>query len=501
MRLRILLSGLAVLVTVSSCAPTAPSAASGPPDDGATAPDMASGSPPAPSADSARLIADPRIPTAPSRRAQPGLQRLLEEFLADPEMHVDGPVGVMVLNDRGYPVLRHNADLPLLPASTMKLVTAAAALLALGPDHRFVTPVRATAPIDDVGLLAGDLVIVGSGDPALATPDFGEFAYGDRPRTRLEDLADALVDAGLRIVTGSVIGDPSKYADEPLAEGWPQRYIDDRHTSRVSALTVDRGLEITYHDDGRVIGVVSTDPAFTAAERLVELLEDRGVVIRGGPAASPTPPPTSLELARVESPPLTSMLRYAVQWSDNPLTDGIFRALGAEVEGDPTWAGSALAVRRALDGLDLDWSGTVLADGSGLSRDDRLTAAMLARLDLMMHRSEHAEAWSDLLAVAGRSGTLRMRLRGSLADGRLRGKTGTLDDVRALTGNVVGADGGRYHIAIVGNELRGGVGDRVRLLADEIVIALTEDLDGCVRETTVDPDDPAVSERRLVCPG
>ncbi len=441
-----------------------------------------------------------RLPAEPARNTHPALRAQLRRLLEDPELTVDGTVSVTVIDDRGYLLLAHDADLTVLPASTMKLVVAAAALLELGPDHRYVTGVAASAPPEDTGVLAGDLVVTGSGDPALATPRFGEDAYPDRPRTPLERLADTVAEAGITTVAGDVIGDPSLLADDPTATGWLDRYLDERHARRVSALTVDAGLEVTYHDDGRVIGVPAVDPAVTAVQRLVELLDDRGVTVIGDARSSRTPPQAEHALGEVESPPLRELLGYALRWSDNHLTDGIFRTLGSDRGG--TWAGSADAVRAALDHLPLDWTGTVLADGSGLSRDDRLTTGLLSRLDLEMNRSELAPLWRELLAVAGETGTLRHRLRGTLADRRLLGKTGTLEDVRALTGSVTGTDGRRYHLTVIGNDLDGEERSRVRLLADEIALSLTEDLLGCAR--TYDEEAYALGERpayTVRCPG
>lgn len=447
---------------------------------------------------------------APRRRAIPQLQGRLTALLADPSLEVAAPLGVVVLDPRGYEVVGSGHRQPLIPASTMKLVTAAAALHALGPEHRFVTQLRATAPIGDDGTIEGDLVIVGSGDPTLATPAYAENAYPDRPRARLEDLADTVVERGLRRVTGDVVGDPTVFADEPVPAGWLEQYLLDLDAAYVSGLTVDAGRDVTYREDGRAIGVASADPAATTATRFAELLAERGVVVDGDPRSARPAPSTEVHLGEVRSPPLARTLRYLINYSDNHLTDGIFRAVGAQGDLPGTWSSSAEAVRQALADLDLPWDGVVLTDGSGLSREDRLTASFLAGLDRAMYLSSHTDVWSELMAVAGRSGTMRSRLRGTLAAGLLRGKTGTLDDVRAFVG-AVETTRGRFHLAVIGNELRGVSRDRVRLLQDEIALLLTEDLLGCdrtpiVSEVVASPDVAPPSTARLegnlvVCPG
>lgn len=405
----------------------------------------------------------------------------------------------MVLDEGGQVVFDHRGDTPMLPASTQKLVTAAATLRILGPDYRYETTVRATSPIDPDGTLRGDLVIVGSGDPALASPQYGAEAYPQRPRTPLESLADQLVAAGLRHLTGSVVGDPGVFADEPLAPGWPDRYVTERETRISSGLTVNAGLQL-FMKEGRLVSDIVMDPAAETARELYRLLEERGVVIDYAAIASWTPPATLVEVASVRSPPMSELLRHVLQRSDNHMADAIFLTLGVELEGEGTWSAAARAVEGALEGLDLDREGAILADGSGLSRSDRLSAAFLASLDLEMTRAD--PMWQELMAISGESGTLRRRLRGTLAAGRLRGKTGTLDDVRSLAGTVVGPDGQRYHLAVIANDLTGAARWPAREVTDEIVLLLVEDLHGCVRvPVPVTTPAPTPSPYELACNG
>ncbi|MBW3602046.1 MAG: D-alanyl-D-alanine carboxypeptidase, partial [Actinobacteria bacterium] len=161
-------------------------------------------------------------PAEPERSRRLGAG--LEAVLARPELRVPGRLGVRVTDAAGGVVLDRGGHTPLLPASTLKLVTAAAALRTLGPGFRYVTRVVATRQPDD-GVVRGDIVVVGSGDPALATATYGR-VEPDRPRTPLEALAGQLRRAGVRRVTGRVVGDPGLLAHEPLAAGWPDRYLD-----------------------------------------------------------------------------------------------------------------------------------------------------------------------------------------------------------------------------------------------------------------------------------
>lgn len=403
----------------------------------------------------------------------PPLDERIAGLLADPAVQ-DRQVGLLVTDRAGKPVISHHADRELLPASTEKLPLAAAALLALGPDFRYETQARATAPVRGDGVLDGSVVLVGSGDPALGTPAFGR-ARPDRPRTPLEGLADRIVDAGVRRITGGVLGDPSAFPNEPFAPGWPDRYVEQDNTTPVSGLTVDAGRRL-FEEGGRLASEVSTKPASTAAVRLHGLLVERGVTIDGSAAGTSRPPETPTVLAEASSPPLIEMLRYTLRRSDNHFADAIFRTLGQTVANDASWEGGARGTEQALSRLGLRHEPGVLADGSGLSRNNRLSPGFLVELDVAMHESALAGQWHDLLAVAGDSGTLRRWLRGTPAEGRLRGKTGSLADVRALSGVVVGPDGDRYHFAVLGNGLDHDGNHAVRVLQNRLSVLLAEEL-------------------------
>lgn len=415
-----------------------------------------------------------RAVPARDRRLRAGL----ETVLAQPELRVQGRLGVQVSDAGGGVVLERRGHTPLLPASTLKLVTAAAALRTLGPGFHYVTRVAATRQPHH-GVVRGDLVIVGSGDPALATATFAR-VEPERPRTPLEALAGQLRRAGVRRVTGRVVGDAGLFAHEPLATGWPGRYLHSLDTTRVSGLTVNGGREL-FLRRGQLQARPAKDPAREAAALLTEALTDRGVKVAGAAAAGHRRTGAAVTVARVRSDPLLVLLRYTLQQSDNHMADAIFRTLGSAVVGRGGWSDAGAATRLVLSPLELDWGGVVMADGSGLSRADRLTAAFLTQLDAGMSASRLAGSWQRLQAVAGRSGTLEDRLVGTIAEGRLHGKTGTLTDVRALAGSVEGPEGERVHLAVVANGLDYRAFTRAGALADELAIRIVAELYGCRR--------------------
>ena len=376
----------------------------------------------------------------------------------------------------GRVVFGHQASTPVLPASTQKLAVAGAALARFGPGHRFTTTVTTTAAPNARGVLKGDVIIVGGGDPALAQPDFAA-VEPDRPRTPLERLAIAIKRSGIRRIHGRILADPSFFASEPRAAGWPPRYFESLDATRITGLTVDAGRRI-FRRGGLLQADAAADPARQCATVLIRLLRERGVkvvgkagVVRGGTSAGRV-------LGRVNSPPLGVMLRYMVQRSDNHLADMVFRSLGAST-GDSTWVGAAAATAQFLAPLRLDWTGIVLADGSGLSRANRVTPAFLAQLQGHLWSSNLQQQWVQLLAVTGRSGTLSGRLVGTVAEGRVFGKTGSLRDVSALVGTVAGTKGRLLHFAIVGNQLESS--SPTRAVADSTVLAMAEEIQDCRR--------------------
>jgi serine-type D-Ala-D-Ala carboxypeptidase/endopeptidase (penicillin-binding protein 4) len=523
------LSVLLVAALVAACA-SEPDA-QGPPDGGmgpeeaqepAPAPEVAERPSPDGSGDEAAEMAAPPVPEAvesdpgevpPTREALQGqVGRVIDAAVAELDQ---ARLAVLVVDEHGREVRGRAADEPLLPASTQKLLTAAGLLRTLGPDARLRTVVEADAPLQENGALRGDLHLIGSGDPALATDDYGRWVYPARPRTSLDDLADQLVEAGLTRVRGDVVVDAVGFTGPKRAEGWPDRYFSSLDARLISGLTVDGGLEtlVTYagdpdleerdRDDGddgrerawprprppvddredlgtpRVRVQPATDPAVQAGVELIRLLEEREVRVDGGAVAGPPESAAVGRLATVESPSMRVLLRFMVQQSDNHLADTLWHVLGRVRTGEGSWEGGARATRQVLELLGVDHQHAELADGSGLSRDDRLTARLLVDLDRAMLAGRHAEIWRELMAVAGEEGTLRTRLRGTPAQGRLLGKTGTLSDVSALSGVVEGDQDRRYHFAVLANDARGADRAVVRALVDELGLLLAADLLGC----------------------
>jgi serine-type D-Ala-D-Ala carboxypeptidase/endopeptidase (penicillin-binding protein 4) len=168
------------------------------------------------------------------------------------------------------------------PASTIKIVTAAAALDVLGPTTRYRTTVHASEPPVQ-GVVRGDLWLVGSGDPVLSTDEWASNFTREQPYTSLNRLAENLAAAGVRVIEGRVLGDDSRYDDQRYVEAWPSRFIGDGEIGPLSALTVNDGFA-TWGHPGRPFA----DPPMDAATIFKTLMQRNGIRVVGGTGSGRT---------------------------------------------------------------------------------------------------------------------------------------------------------------------------------------------------------------------
>ena len=299
----------------------------------------------------------------------------------------------------------HNENVARIPASVQKLYTTATALLRFGPDARLVTTVAGAGFLDPAGVWRGDLYLRGGGDPTL-------------DRARLVRLARTLAaEHGIVRVDGAVRADETAFAAHRGATRTGFAY--DRDVGGVlSAVAVSRG----FSRDG--------SPAREAARRLAAALRAAGVRVSGRSTAGATPTGV-IELAAAESPPMAGLALATNAPSDNFAAEMLLKGLGARFGGLGSTPAGAGVVRASLARLGVH---PRIADGSGLSRANRTTPRQVVRLLERMHGQEVAGAFEGSLAVAGRTGTIRRRMRGTAAQGNCRAKTGTLVDVSALAG-------------------------------------------------------------------
>ncbi|MEL6893354.1 MAG: D-alanyl-D-alanine carboxypeptidase/D-alanyl-D-alanine-endopeptidase [Actinomycetota bacterium] len=344
----------------------------------------------------------------------------------------------------GRRVAAHGSSVPLIPASNQKLLTAAAALDLLGPDHVFETSI-ALPPIVD-GVIEGDIYLVGGGDPLLTSADYPieDDRYPAFHTTSFDALADAVVAAGVLRIRGAVIGDGTRYDDEFTVDSW---------ASGIAG--VDAGpYDALLANDARVRGRSSreSDPNAGAAREFVRLLGNRGIQVDNGWGSGSRS--TLVPIAgTVTSAPLSDIVEEMLVNSDNNTAEMLVKEIGLATRGDGTRAAGLDAMRQWLVDQGIATLGIELADGSGLSNGNRLTCeAVVAILEEM-----EGDQFAAALPIAGRTATLAEELEESPVAGRLRAKTGTLNEgsveppaVKSLSGYLPD-DSGTIQFALIAN--------------------------------------------------
>lgn len=341
----------------------------------------------------------------------------------------------------GTELWQQGAMVPMLPASTNKTLTAAAALLTLDRDARFTTTVVAPEQTGQ----SGAVVLVGGGDPTLSSaPPGQETLY--RNAARISDLAEQVKKSGIRVTAIQV--DVSKYSGPTMAPGWDPADIRGGDIAPMESVMVDAGriqplTDESYRSDtpaldaGRVLaGALGVDPR---AVTVVNHHTDGG-----------------REIASVQSPPLIERLREMMNASDNVMAESIGREV-AVAQGKPaSFAGAAQSVTERLAAEGVEMTGTTVVDSSGLSWDDRLTALALDGVFGAATSDDHPalRPLLDVLPIAGGSGTLSNRYVSEHNDGAagwLRAKTGSLTGVNTLAGVVTDARGRVLTFALMSN--------------------------------------------------
>jgi D-alanyl-D-alanine carboxypeptidase/D-alanyl-D-alanine-endopeptidase (penicillin-binding protein 4) len=334
----------------------------------------------------------------------------------------------------------------LVPGSTVKLLTAAAALLTLDPTDRLVTRVVA-------GPQPGTVVLVGGGDPTLtALPADKRGVYPDP--ARLTALADAVRQASPVPVT-RVLVDTSRYTGRGLHPSWDPADVAGGFVTPIEPLMLDGGrVDPTLQDGPRV-----TEPALAAGRALARLLDadpDRVAEVTATPGAK--------VLGAVTSTTVADLVEHAIRTSDNVLAEVLAREVAVGRKGEPSFAGAAGETLAALAQAGFDVTGARMVDGSGLSTDDRVPARLLGAV--LAAAASPAEGPQDVqflrpivsgLPVAGGDGTLDDRFRADTpaASGRgvVRAKTGTLTGVSSLAGVTTDADGRLLVFALMSNDV------------------------------------------------
>ena len=439
----------------------------------------------------------PPVNRATTPPALHDLGRFVDSLVGHP-MFRTSHWGVVIFDPAlGDTLYSWNAGKLFMPASNIKLVTGAVALAQLGADYRYETRVLGRAPTGD-GTMQGDLVVIGRGDPSVSDSLAGSAM---RP---LREFADSLVARGVKRIAGRLIRGADAFPDSTLGRGWAWDGLDEGYSAPVDELLFNEGFaritvfgganpgdpvrvrtapattvpvissvgvttdrnccmirsRVTWTGDVRgarpsvalqgtvrardsvTVSVALRNPAGAYLDAFAEALRERGISVVGGVEANALADTVGLiQLASRRSPPLSAILTAFQKPSQNQIGEILLKTLGLERGGGGTSDSGRAVIVRQLTAWGIDSSGYAVRDGSGLSRHNYLSPETIVRLLELMRLRDDFAVFFESLPIGGVDGTIRERMRGTLAADNVRAKTGTLDKARSLSGYVTSADG------------------------------------------------------------
>ena len=437
----------------------------------------------------------------------------LDRILADPAL-TRADVGLVIqVAETGEVLYELDGEKLFVPASNTKIVTAAVALDALGPGYRWTTSLEADGVVVD-GVLQGDLWIIGGGDPRLS-------------RQAVAAWPQLLERAGIRRITGDVIGDDRAFSGPQWGEGWYWHEIYADWAAGVSALQLSpnsvrarlvsgaavgdparfemlepgpelplaidvwtgapsSAVRLQYEPppeggDVRMTGwipaadtvdlhLATHHPTLYLLAYLGEALTATGIEVGGRirRAAGEVPPALPAWSYVERSDSLGATASEMLKQSDNQVAESILRTVGLEASGDGSAAAGLAVVAETLAGWGIEPGAMILSDGSGLSRYNRITPNSMARLLRAMWRHPQFRVFFDGLPVAAVDGTLRRRLAGTPAEENVRAKTGSLTAARALSGYLTDGSGETLVFSLLLNDYH--VSGSVAVALEDLII-------------------------------
>ena len=416
-----------------------------------------------------------------------GQQQVMDSILADTTL--TGTSWSVCFADAvtGQMIYCHDADRNLASASVMKLYPTSAALLFLGPDYRFETGLYITGNFNPRrGILDGDVIISGGGDPALGSEYFAE-QYGDVTTM----WVNALRDAGVRRVRGRVAAAESIYDFNPAPSGWAWGDLGQYYGAGVYDINIndniyriyitggaegepasidsvqdygrdiiltsylsssgrtDRGYvyNAPYSDMAWITGSVPADSSFALrasipdpplalVRKLDAAMRASGIRIDGYPSTLRVPLDTanSMNVSTTFSPSLAEIVSVTNHESVNMYAEALRKYLGYKVLGEGTFSAGSAVIRNLLDSIGCEPYEAVMLDGSGLSSNNNISALMTVRLLVYMNNSACAGAFVASLPEGAVSGTMKNYFRDELFKGRVVAKTGTITSAKSFAG-------------------------------------------------------------------
>lgn len=449
------------------------------------------------------------------------IQQGIDAFVSDSRL-VGASIGIDVLNlETGESVGSYRSNISLIPASTQKLITTAASLDLLGPDALFETELLGKGTIRE-GVLHGDIYIIGGGDPTLASPTMPD---GLEKSELLQQWVKSIKAAGIREINGMILGDDSYFGSTGVAMDWPWAdlgnyygagsyglnwhdnlyYLDlaqrqqlgarpliQRTRPEITDLVINNelrtaergsgdnayiyGAPFNYHNylrgtipagTGRftVKGSIP-DPARQAATELHLALEAAGIKITLPPSSvrnfSGRTTGNKIFFHKHQSPDIEAIAKRTNFKSVNLYAETLLRAINkSKGLEEHELAETGLVTDYLQNQLNLDISTVQLLDGSGLSPRNYFPAAFMTAF---LKAKSDDEVFRSTIPVAGRSGSMRRRLKGTVAEGRLYSKSGSLNGARAFAGYAFPSDGRKLAFCIMVNNYTVSSAELSRLL-------------------------------------
>lgn len=444
-----------------------------------------------------------------SLTAQNNIQRYIESLKKD-TLFIDAAVGIMVMDSKGNTVASWNPDMPLLTASTMKTISTGMALKVLGKDYRFATKLAYDGVIRD-GVLYGNLYIIGGGDPTLGSQD----TLAKPTQELFAEWREAVVANGIRRINGHIVADDRFFEPEIVPESWSWNNIGPSYGGGTSGLSFNENLQnfsfrpglnrgdnaflkqvypeipemkyvinltsaerersrYSYHvsdlakvgrfsgsvamgADSVILTVASKFPHLSCAHEFRKYLELNGIYSKSGVLDAREmnlPGEESLSVIEVTySPSLTSIINVTNRISNNFYAETLLKMVGKQITGTGSYDSSRVAVQRVFREMGLKTKGYTQSDGSGLSRQNYVSARFFCNYFAKMKENPNFDVFFNSLPQPGGPGTLKSVLSAEKQSDkeRIHAKSGSLANVRCYAGYVVRKNGEMIYFAILAN--------------------------------------------------
>lgn len=470
----------------------------------------------------------------PCLYAQQGLEQAVAALLKDPDLK-HASVGICIMDaETGKVLVAHEAERSLVPASTLKVVTTAAAMALLKPNYRWKTHLQYSGTITADGTLNGNLYLTGTGDPTLGGIHI-EKNLGLDPL--LERLTTEVQNAGIKSVNGFIVGDGTLFTGPPVSDVWSWEDLGNYYAAGSWGLNIHENQYYCYLGDrskeGNIASIESIwpnvpnlhlqsevvvaapgtgdncyifgapgqtqriargtipagkgnfrvkgsfpDPPLAAAYLLMAALERKGIA---------TLHQTTTENARIEiglpqeqrkniythlSPPLHEVITECNYASNNLYAETLVRTIGLEVKGKATAKAGLKAIGEWWESNTGEEGGVHLSDGSGISPVNVVTAGAMTRLLTAIHQDPvMASMYINTLPVGGEDGTLRKLFKNTPAEGRIKAKSGNIRRVKCYVGYAVKPDGKHLAFSVLVNQYE-GKGREMTQALEKLMIAL-----------------------------